>query len=55
MTPLHWASRNSHVAVIKYLVETAKADVEAKDVSGVSHAPRGVSRGRGGAWCAGRG
>ena len=32
-TPLHEASIEGHVAVVQYLVETAKADVEAKNVS----------------------
>ena len=31
-TPLHWASWNGNVTVVQYLVETAKADVEAKQV-----------------------
>ena len=34
MTPLHWASKWGHVAVVQYLVETCKANVEAKAVSG---------------------
>ena len=33
-TPLHWGSRMGHVAVVQYLAETAKASVEAKNVSG---------------------
>ena len=32
-TPLHNASYYGQVAVVQYLVETAKADVAAKDVS----------------------
>ena len=33
MTLLHEASKNGRVAVVQYLLETAKADVEAKNVS----------------------
>ena len=40
-TPLHGASFEGQVAVVQYLVETAKADVEAKNVSeGVSEGVR---------------
>ena len=32
-TPLHQAAYGNEMAVVQYLVETAKADVEAKTVS----------------------
>ena len=32
-TPLHLATHKGHVAVVQYLVETAKADVDVKNVS----------------------